>query len=63
MFVNRIRQMRKELGLSQQELAERSGTAKKYISRIERNRSDIEWLTLRKIVEAGFGKRLIMQFE
>lgn len=63
MFVNRIRQMRKELGLSQQEFAVRSGTAKKYISRIERNRSAIEWLTLRKIVEAGFGKRLIMQFE
>lgn len=60
---SRIREMRKTMGLSQQELAERSGTTKNYISRIERNRSDIEWLTLRKIVEAGFGKRLIMKFE
>lgn len=58
-----IREMRLAMGMGQQELAEKSGTTKNYISRIEKNRSDIEWITLRKIVEAGFGKRLVINFE
>ncbi len=53
-----IKQTRKELGMTQEELAEKSGTTKHYISRIENNKSDIELMTLKKIVEGGFGKRL-----
>lgn len=56
-----IKQARKEAGLTQEELARKSGTSKHYISRIENNKSDIELLTLIKIVEAGLGKRLRMQ--
>lgn len=56
-----IRQARKEAGLTQEELARKSGTSKHYISRIENNKSDIELLTLIKIIEAGLGKRLKLQ--
>lgn len=53
-----IKQERKEQGLTQEELASKSGTSKHYISRIENNKSGIELATLIKIVEGGLGKRL-----
>ena len=53
-----IKQTRKELGMTQEELAEKSGTTKHYISRIENSKSDIELMTLKKIIEGGLGKRL-----
>ena len=53
-----IKQARKELGLTQEQLAEKSGTSKHYISRIENNKSGIELSTLVKIIEGGLGKRL-----
>lgn len=56
-----IKQARKEIGLTQEELARKSGTSKHYISRIENNKSDIELMTLKKIVEAGLGKTLDVQ--
>jgi DNA-binding XRE family transcriptional regulator len=56
-----LRQARKDAGLTQMELARRSGTTKHYISRIENNHTDIEVGTLLKIVEIGLGKRLEVQ--
>ncbi|MEM1322084.1 MAG: helix-turn-helix domain-containing protein [Bacteroidota bacterium] len=53
-----IRQARKELGLTQEELANKSGTSKHYISRIENNKSGIELSTLVRIIEGGLGKKL-----
>ena len=53
----KIKQARKDLGLTQVQLAQKSGTSKHYISRIENEKSDIELMTLKKIVE-GLGKRL-----
>jgi len=53
-----IKQARKELGLTQEQLAVKSGTSKHYISRIENNKSGIELSTLVKIIEGGLGKRL-----
>lgn len=53
-----IKQARKDAGLTQEELAQKSGTSKHYISRLENNKADIELLTLKKIIEAGLGKRL-----
>ena len=53
-----IKQARKEQGLTQEELASKSGTSKHYISRVENNKSGIELSTLIKIVEGGLGKRL-----
>jgi len=55
---NLIKKARLEAGLSQEELAKRSGTTKNYISRIENNRSDLEVGTLIKIIEIGLGKKL-----
>ncbi len=53
-----IRDSRMRSGLTQQELAIKSGTTRNYISRIENDRSGIEIATLRKIVETGLGKQL-----
>lgn len=53
-----IKQTRQELGLSQEELANRSGTTKHYIFRVENNRTGIELSTLKKIVERGLGRRM-----
>lgn len=53
-----IKLVRKEQGLTQQELAQRSGTSKHYISKIENNKSGIELATLTKIIEVGLGKSL-----
>jgi DNA-binding XRE family transcriptional regulator len=53
-----IREVRLKNGLTQQDLALKSGTTRTYISRIENDRSDLEIATLRKIVETGLGKKL-----
>ncbi|MGD9639554.1 MAG: helix-turn-helix domain-containing protein [Alphaproteobacteria bacterium] len=50
--------LRKEEGLTQEQLAERCGTTKNYISRIENNASDIRLSTLMRIFRDGFGKHL-----
>jgi DNA-binding XRE family transcriptional regulator len=53
-----IKQTRHEMGLTQQELAAKSGTTKHYISRVENNRTGIELSTLKKIIEGGLGRRM-----
>lgn len=53
-----IKKARKQAGLTQEELAKRSGTTKNYISRIENNKSDVEFGTLIKIIEIGLGKHM-----
>ncbi|MBK8501336.1 MAG: helix-turn-helix domain-containing protein [Saprospiraceae bacterium] len=58
-----IKNERKRAGLTQEELAKRSGTSKHYISRLENNKSDIELLTLKKIIEAGPGRDLKIQIQ
>ncbi len=52
------REARLNAGLTQEQLAIRSGTTKNYISRIENNRSDIELRTLRKIIEIRLDRNL-----
>ncbi len=49
---------RLELGMTQAELAEKVGTTKSYISKIENNIKEARISTLQKIVELGFGGRL-----
>ena len=44
-----------EKGLTQQELAEKSGTTKSYISKIENDVKEVRISTLQKIVELGLG--------
>jgi len=58
-----IREWRLRSGLTQQELAIKSGTTRNYISRIENDRSGIELATLIKIVETGLGKQLDMSIK
>lgn len=53
-----IKQTRNDLGLTQEELAAKSGTTKHYISRVENNRTGIELSTLKKIIEGGLGRRM-----
>jgi len=53
-----IKEARNELGLTQEQLATRSGTTKHYISRVENNRTGIELATLLRIIEGGLGKRM-----
>jgi DNA-binding XRE family transcriptional regulator len=53
-----IHDTRLELGLTQEELAEKVGTTKSYISKIENNIKEARISTLQKIIELGFGGRL-----
>lgn len=53
-----LRNARKEANMTQEELAEKTGTRKSFISRIENGHSDIQLSTLYRIVEPGFGKRV-----
>ena len=55
-----IQELRKEKGLTQEELAEKCGTSKTYISRIENNASDIRLSTLIRIIHYGLGGRLTL---
>ena len=53
-----IQELRKERGLTQAELAQKCGTTKNYISRIENNASDIRLSTLMRIIREGLGGHL-----
>ena len=53
-----IRDARREAKLTQQQLAERTGTKKSFISRIENGHSDIQLSTLYRLMEIGLGKRV-----
>ena len=52
---NVIREARIFKNMTQEALAQKSGTTKYYISRIENNGSDIRLKTLMKIVKDGLG--------
>jgi len=53
-----LQELRKEQGLTQEKLAEKCGTTKNYISRIENDSSDIRLSTLMRIVQEGLGGHL-----
>jgi DNA-binding XRE family transcriptional regulator len=53
-----IHYTRVEMGMTQEELAEKVGTTKSYISKIENNIKEARISTLQKIVELGFGGKL-----
>jgi transcriptional regulator with XRE-family HTH domain len=50
--------IRKEKGMTQEQLAEKCGTTKNYISKLENNSSDIRLSTLFRIIQEGFGAHL-----
>ena len=53
-----IYEARLEKGLTQEELAEKCGTNKAYISRVENDIKDVRISTLQKIIEVGLGGQL-----
>lgn len=55
---NMIEEARTKLGMTQEELAQKCGTNKSYISRIENDASDIRLSTLLKIIQQGLGGQL-----
>jgi len=58
-----IQEARKKQKLTQQELAEKVGTTKSYISRIENNASDIRLSTLMRIIREGLGGHLKLSLD
>jgi DNA-binding XRE family transcriptional regulator len=58
-----LEEARIKLGMTQEELANKCGTNKSYISRIENNSSDIRLSTLMKIIQQGLGGHLKLTLE
>ena len=58
-----IRNERLSSGLTQQQLADKIGAKKSFISRIENGHSDIQISTLYKIIEQGMGKKVNLIIE
>lgn len=57
-----LKEARREANMTQQQLAEKAGTKKSYISRIENARGDIQLSTLIKIFEKGLNKKVGLAF-
>ena len=53
-----LKEERKRAKLTQEQLAEKTGTKKSYISRIEAGKSDIQISTFSRIIEQGLNKRI-----
>jgi len=53
-----IHDARIEMGMTQEQLAEKVGTTKSYISQIENNIKEARISTLQKIIKLGFGGHL-----
>jgi len=62
-FGKRIRKIRMEKGMTQDQLAEVSGTSKTYISRIENDLIEPELSTLYKIIEIGLGRKMMVDIK
>jgi HTH-type transcriptional regulator / antitoxin HipB len=58
-----IQEARKKQNLTQEQLAEKVGTTKNYISRIENNASDIRLSTLMRIINEGLGGHLKLSLD
>ncbi len=57
-----LKEARKEANMTQEQLADKVGTKKSYISRLENGKCDIQLSTLYKIFEFGLGKRVNLMF-
>ncbi|MDP2303390.1 MAG: helix-turn-helix transcriptional regulator [Ignavibacteria bacterium] len=53
-----LKEARKEAKMTQEQLADKVGTKKSYISRLENGKCDIQLSTLYRIFEFGLGKRV-----
>lgn len=64
MFIisERLKDARKEAKITQEQLAEKTGTKKSYISRIENGKGNIQLSTLIRIFEIELNKRIGLTF-
>ncbi len=53
-----LKAARKEANLTQEQLANKVGTKKSYISRLENGKCDIQLSTLYRIFESGLGRKI-----
>lgn len=53
-----LKEERSKANLTQEALAEKTGTKKSYISRIENGKADIQLSTLYKLIEQGLNRKL-----
>ena len=58
-----LHQARLDKGMTQEELAEKVGTTKSYISKIENDINEVRISTLQKIVHLGLGGRVQVSIE
>jgi DNA-binding XRE family transcriptional regulator len=56
-----LKASRKEAKITQEQLAQKIGTRKSYISRIENGKCDIQLSTLYRIFQTGLGKTVSLQ--
>ncbi len=57
-----LKEARKEANLTQEQLAEKTGTKKSYLSKIENGKGNIQLSTLIRIFEIGLNKRIGLTF-
>ncbi len=57
-----LKESRRAANLTQEQLAERAGTKKSYISKIENGKGNIQLSTLIRIFEIGLNKRIGLTF-
>jgi DNA-binding XRE family transcriptional regulator len=57
-----LKEARKEAKLTQEQLADKAGTKKSYISKIENAKGNIQLSTLIRIFEKGLNKRIGLTF-
>ena len=57
-----LKEARKESKMTQEQLAEKAGTKKSYISRIENARGNIQLSTLIRIFEKGLNRKIGLTF-
>ncbi|HHL53026.1 MAG TPA: XRE family transcriptional regulator [Flammeovirgaceae bacterium] len=57
-----LKEARKEAKMTQEQLAEKAGTKKSYISRLENAKGNIQLSTLIRIFEKGLNKRIGLTF-
>ena len=57
-----LKQARKEAKMTQEQLAEKTGTKKSYISKLENAKGNIQLSTLIRIFEQGLNRRIGLTF-
>ena len=57
-----LKSARKDANLTQEQLAEKAGTKKSYISKLENGKGNIQLSTLMRIFEQGLNRRIGLTF-